>query len=143
VGGRKNDGVAALISQTPGAIGYVEYAFAISSKMSMAELQNKSGKYIAPTLDAAKRALGAVQLPDDLRAWVTDPEGEDSYPIATYTWILAKNAYADPAKAEALKKLLGWCLTDGQKLSEGLYYVPLPDAVSQRVLTAVNSIHAQ
>jgi phosphate transport system substrate-binding protein len=140
VGGRKNDGVAALISQTPGAIGYIEYAFAISSKMPMAELENKAGKFVPPTLEASKKALEAVKLPEDLRAWVTDPEGEDVYPIVTYTWILAKKKYADPAKAAALKALLNWCLTDGQKLSESLHYVPLPEPVSKRVMEAVASL---
>jgi len=140
VGGRKNDGVAALVAQTPGSIGYVEYAFAVGSKMAMAELQNKSGAFIAPTLEASKKALAAVTLPEDLRAWVTDPEGADSYPIVTYTWILAKKKYTDPAKAEAIKKLLSWCLTDGQKLSESLHYVPLPEAVSERVQRAVATL---
>ena len=140
VGGRKNDGVAALVAQTPGSIGYVEYAFAVGSKMAMAELQNKAGTFIAPTLESSKKALAAVTLPDDLRAWVTDPEGADSYPIVTYTWILAKKKYADPAKAEAVKKLLSWCLTDGQKLSESLHYVPLPEAVSARVIQAVATL---
>ena len=140
VGGRKNDGVAALIAQTPGAIGYVEYAFAVSSKMAMAELENKAGKFVAPTLEASKKALGAVKLPEDMRAWVTDPEGDDAYPIVTYTWILAKKKYDDPAKADAMKKLLAWCLTDGQKLSEELHYVPLPEPVAQQVSQAVNTI---
>jgi len=140
VGGRKNDGVAALVAQTPGSIGYVEYAFAVGSKMTMAELQNKAGTFIAPTLEASKKALAAVTLPADLRAWVTDPEGADSYPIVTYTWILAKKKYADPAKAEAIKKLLSWCLTDGQKLSESLHYVRLPEAVSTRVIQAVATL---
>jgi phosphate transport system substrate-binding protein len=140
VGGRKNDGVAALIAQTPGSIGYVEYAFAVSSKMAMAGLQNKAGNFVAPSLEASKKALAAVTLPEDLRAWVTDPEGTDSYPIVTYTWILAKKKYADPAKAAAIKKLLGWCLTEGQKLSESLQYVPLPEPVSERVLKAVASL---
>ncbi len=140
VGGRKNDGVAALIGQTPGSIGYIEYAFAISSKMPMAELENKAGKFVAPTLEASKKALEAVKLPDDLRAWVTDPEGDDVYPIVTYTWILAKKKYTEPAKAAALKTLLNWCLTDGQKLSESLHYVPLPEPVAQRVTQAVASI---
>jgi phosphate transport system substrate-binding protein len=140
VGGRKNDGVAALIAQTPGGIGYVEYAFAVSSKTPMATLQNKAGKFVPPTLEASEKALAAVQLPEDLRAWVTDPEGDDSYPIVTYTWILAKQKYQDPAKAEAVKKLLAWCLTDGQKLSKELHYVPLPEPVAQRVSVAANSI---
>jgi phosphate transport system substrate-binding protein len=140
VGGRKNDGVAALIAQTPGSIGYVEYAFAVTSKMPMAALENKAGKFVPATLEASKQALSAVSLPEDLRAWVTDPEGEGSYPIVTYTWILAKKKYGDATKADAMKKLLVWCLTEGQKLSEELHYVPLPPAVSEKVLQAAATI---
>ena len=75
-----------------------------------------------------------------MRAWVTDPAGDDSYPIVTYTWILAHKKYDDKAKADALKSVLKWSLTDGQKLSESLFYVPLPDAVSAQVLKAVDTI---
>lgn len=140
VGGAKNDGVAALVQRTAGAIGYIEYAFAVSGKLPMVELENKAGKYIAPTLKASAAALGAVELPADLRAWVMDPAGDDAYPIVTYTWILAKKKYEDKAKADALKKLLKWCLTDGQKLSEGLNYVALPENVVSKVTAAVDSI---
>jgi phosphate transport system substrate-binding protein len=140
VGGRKNDGVAALIQQTPGAIGYIEYSFAISSKQPMAALENKSGKFVPPTLKASAAALAAVELPEDLRGWVTDPEGEDSYPIVSYTWILAKKKYEDKAKAEALKKLLSWCLNDGQQMAESLHYIALPEKVVGKVKKAVESI---
>jgi phosphate transport system substrate-binding protein len=140
VGGRKNDGVAALIQQTPGAIGYVEYAFSVSSKQPMAELENKAGKFIAPSLKASSIALANVELPEDMRAWAPDPAGEEAYPIVTYTWILAKKKYDDPNKAEAVKKLLRWCLSDGQKLSESLHYVPLPEAVVEKVSKVVDAI---
>ena len=75
-----------------------------------------------------------------MRAWVTDPAGDESYPIVTYTWILAHKKYEDKAKAVALKSVLKWCLSDGQKLSEGLFYVPLPGAVASNVLKAVDTI---
>lgn len=133
VAGRKNDGVAALISQTPGSIGYIEYAFAVTSKQPMAALENKAGKFVAPSLPSASASLKSVELPPDLRAWVTDPVGDEAYPIVTYTWILTKKKYEDPAKAAAVKALLKWCLTDGQKLSESLFYVVVPEAIAARV----------
>ena len=101
VAGKKNDGVTALITQTPGAIGYIEYGFAISSKQPMASLENKAGKFVAPTLPSATAALKGVELPADLRAWVTDPVGDDVYPIVTYTWLLTKKKYEDAAKGAA------------------------------------------
>jgi phosphate transport system substrate-binding protein len=140
VAGKKNDGVTALITQTPGAIGYIEYGFAISSKQPMAALENKSGKFIVPTLASATSALKGVELPADMRAWVTDPAGDDVYPIVTYTWLLTKKKYDDAAKGAAVKQLLKWCLTDGQKLSESLQYVALPEAIATRVTAAVDQI---
>jgi phosphate transport system substrate-binding protein len=140
VGGAKNDGVAALIQRTPGAIGYIEYVFAATSNQPTATLENKAGKFVAPKPEAAAAALAHVELPADFRAWVTDPEGDDAYPIATYTWILAKKKYADKTKAEALKTLLRWCLSDGQALSAGLHFLALPPAVTARVQKAVESI---
>ena len=140
VAGRKNDGVAALISQTPGSIGYIEYAFAVTSKQPMAALENKAGKFVMPTLASASASLKSVELPADLRAWVTDPEGDEAYPIVTYTWLLTKKKYDDAAKAAAIKDLLKWCLGEGQKLSESLFYVVVPDAVATRVSQAVDQI---
>ncbi|HEU5077513.1 MAG TPA: phosphate ABC transporter substrate-binding protein PstS [Polyangiaceae bacterium] len=141
IGAKGNEGVSAQIKQTPAAIGYVEYAYAVLSKQSMAELENKSGKYVKPTLESAAASLGAVELPADMRAWVTDPEGEASYPIVTYTWILAKQKYDDPAKAAALKKVLSWSLSEGQKLAPSLNYIPLPENVASKVRGAVATIN--
>lgn len=140
VGGAKNDGVAALIQRTPGAIGYVEYVFASTSGQPVAQLENKAGKFVAPTLEAATAALAKVELPADLRAWITDPDGDEAYPIATYTWILAKKKYEDKAKSEALKQLLKWCLGEGQTLSASLHYIALPPAVVAQVSKAVDTI---
>jgi phosphate transport system substrate-binding protein len=140
VAGKKNDGVTALLSQTPGSIGYIEYGFAVSSKQPMAALENKAGKFIAPTLASATSALKGVELPADMRAWVTDPAGDDVYPIVTYTWLLTKKKYDDAAKGNAIKQLLKWCLSDGQKLSESLNYVQLPDAIVERVAKATDQI---
>jgi phosphate transport system substrate-binding protein len=140
IGGAKNDGVAALIQRTPGAIGYIEYVFAATSQQPTAELENKAGKYMAPTPAAAAAALAHVELPPDLRAWVTDPAGDDVYPIATYTWILAKKKYADKTKADAVKALIKWCLTEGQALAPSLHYLSLPEAVTSRVLKASEAI---
>lgn len=141
VGAKGNEGVSAQIRQTPGAIGYIEFAYAVLSKQAMASLENKAGKFVAPTLESAAASLASVELPADFRAWVDDPTGEGSYPIVTYTWILTKKKYEDPAKAEAIKKVLTWSLTDGQKLSASLNYIPLPASVVAKVEQAVRQIN--
>ncbi len=135
-----NEGVSAQIKQTPGAIGYIEYAYAVLTKQPMASLQNKAGTFVMPSLESASASLASVELPTNMRAWITDPAGDESYPIATYTWILAKKKYESAAKAKALKAALKWCLTDGQKISPSLQYIPLPQNVTSKVLAAVETI---
>ncbi len=132
----KNDGVTATIRQTPGAIGYIEYGYAIQAKVNMASLQNKAGKFIAPSAASGSAALSHVKLPADMRAWLPDPDGDQSYPIATYTWLLFYKKYQDPKKAEALRNMVSYCLKDGQKIADKMGYIPLPNNVVQEVLKA-------
>ncbi|APZ90512.1 Phosphate-binding protein PstS precursor [Fuerstiella marisgermanici] len=136
----KNDGVTATIVQTPGSIGYIEFGFAEQAKLPMAELENAAGEFIAPTLENAATALASVEMPDDLRAWLPDPEGEGAYPIVSYTWLLCYKQYDDPAKAKALKELVRWCLTEGQESSPEMGYVRLPENVVETVVGKLESI---
>ncbi len=136
----KNDGVTATIKQTPGAIGYIEYGFAKLAKVEMAALQNKAGKFIMPTAESGAAALAGANLPEDMRIWLSDPEGEKSYPIATYTWLLCYKKYEDPKKAEALRKVVDYCLTEGQKVSDKIGYIPLPKNVVETVKKAAANI---
>ena len=140
VGGKGNDGVAALIKQTPGTIGYVEYGYAMKTGLAMATLQNSAGKFVAPTPDSGSAALGQVELPANLRAFVTDPAGDTSYPIVTFTWWLCHTQYTKPGVADAIKALATWSLTDGQKLAPDLGYLPLPASVVAKVQAAVATI---
>jgi len=140
VGGKGNDGVAALIKQTPGTIGYVEFGYAMQTKLPMATLQNQAGKFVAPTPDSGSAALGQVDLPANLRAFVTDPTGDTSYPMVTFTWWLCHTQYTKPGVADAIKALATWCLTDGQKLAPELGYLPLPPSVVTKVQAAVSTI---
>ena len=140
VAGKGNPGVTALIKQTPGSIGYVEYAYAVQTKTPMALLENKAGKFVTPDLASAERALAGVTLPADLRAWLPDPAGPDAYPIVTYTWILAYKKYTDPKIAQALKSIMLYGLTDGQKVSAELGYIPLPADVVREVTKALERI---
>jgi phosphate transport system substrate-binding protein len=136
----KNDGVTATIKQTPGSIGYIEYAFAKFAKLEMAELQNKAGQFMAPGGEGGPAALASVQLPANLRAWISDPAGAKSYPIATYTWMLFYKENKDPKKAAALRQLVEFCLTEGQKMSHQMGYIPLPEAVVTVVRKSASSI---
>ncbi|QFY41299.1 phosphate ABC transporter substrate-binding protein PstS [Candidatus Methylospira mobilis] len=136
----KNDGVTATIKQTPGAIGYIEYAYAVGARVEMAELQNKAGRFIRPGAESGQATLATAQLPENLIAWVQDPDGEKSYPIATFTWMLFYQRNATPAKAKILRDVVEYGLTEGQKLSTKMGYIPLPENVVSAVRVAARKI---
>ncbi len=143
IGAKGNEGVTAQILQTEGSLGYIEYGYAKQQEIPTATLENKAGKYVAPSSESASSALGATTLPENLRAFVTDPEGEDSYPIVTYTWILAYRTYEDEDKLKAFKNVINWSLTEGQSFAEELGYIPLPDNVVQTVQKKLDTIEAK
>jgi hypothetical protein len=116
------------------------YGHAEKSKLPMAWLQNKSGEYVKPSLESGQATLNSVPLPENLRGWIPDPEGKDSYPIVTYTWLLVHKHHGNPRTAAALKDVLKYCVTDGQKDSVALGYIPLPEKVRQAELQALDAI---
>jgi phosphate transport system substrate-binding protein len=140
IGAKGNEGITAQLQQTEGAIGYIEYSYAKQQNISMATLENKEGKYIAPNEESASKTLAAVTLPENLRAFIEDPTGADSYPIVSYTWILAYKKYDDPNKAKAIKEVINWAVKDGQTFSKELGYVPLPENVVKKVEEAAATI---
>jgi phosphate transport system substrate-binding protein len=139
-GGKGNEGVTALIKQTPGTVGYVEYGYAVNNGLSMASLQNKSGNFVKPTDASGAATLANVTFPENLRVWPDDPSGGEDYPIATFTWLLLYKKYSDAAKLQALKDFVVYGLTDGQKFSAELGYIPLPAAVVEKSKAALASI---
>ncbi len=136
----KNNGVTATIKQTPGAIGYIEYGYALGAKVLMADLQNKAGKYVHPSEESGQATLASVQLPENLIVWVLDPEGDKSYPITTFTWMLFYEKNPDPKKAGILREMVEYGLTEGQKLSAKMGYIPLPENVVTAVRANVSKI---
>ena len=137
---RGSDDMVALIQKEPGSIGYLGYGHAEKSKLPMAWLQNKSGEYVKPSLESGQATLNSAPLPENLRGWVPDPEGKDSYPIVTYTWLLVHKHHGNSRTTAALKDVLKYCVTDGQKDSVALGYIPLPEKVRQAELQAVDAI---
>ncbi|NRB06882.1 MAG: phosphate ABC transporter substrate-binding protein PstS [Richelia sp.] len=140
VGAKGNEGVTAQIKQTEGSLGYIEYGYAKQNLLYFAALQNKEGEFVKPTDESASKTLSVVTLPENLRAFITDPEGKESYPIVTYTWILADKKYDNPAKAKAVEAMIEYGLTEGQKVSKELGYVPLPENVVKKVAAVADLI---
>jgi phosphate transport system substrate-binding protein len=140
IGGKGNDGVTALVKQTPGAIGYVEYGYATHNQLPFALLQNKSGAFVKASSKSGAAALSGLTLPANLRAWPDDPAGAGDYPITTFTWLLVYKSYADKAKWAALKDVILYSLGDGQKLATDLGYIPLPPETLKKVEAALATV---
>jgi len=131
IGGKGNSGVAGVIKQTPGALGYVELAYAQQNDLSFAVLKNKAGKFVAPTVDATTAAIaGSIDaLKKDIRSPIINAPGDGAYPIAGMTYVLAYEDTGDAEKGSAIQAFLKWAISDGQKMSKELYYAPLPPTV--------------
>ena len=131
IGGKGNEGVSGLVKNTPGAIGYVELAFAVQNRLPYGPIKNRAGNYvlasIATTTEAANAAAGRMSR--DVRVSIVDGPGANTYPIAGFTYLLVSKTPRDMAKARALVDFLKWAMGPGQGMAEGLLYAPLPKAV--------------
>jgi phosphate transport system substrate-binding protein len=135
LGGKGNPGVAALIKQTEGGVGYIELNYAIKNNIPYATVKNAAGKFIAPTVESTTQAAQGATLPADFRKVITNTSDPEGYPITGFTYLLVY-----PNSKPELKKFLTWALTDGQKEASALYYAPLPANVQKRALAAVAKI---
>jgi phosphate transport system substrate-binding protein len=140
IGGKGNEGVAGLIKQTPGALGYVELIYAVQNKMPYADVKNSAGNFVRPSLESVTAALATADIPDDFRFSMTNAPGKDAYPIAGATWLLVYEQQKDATKGKKLVEFLKWALTDGEKMAKDLQYAPLPESVQQRVLKRIGEI---
>jgi phosphate transport system substrate-binding protein len=143
LGGKGNEGVAGLIKQTPGGIGYVELAYAIQNKMPVASLKNKSGNFVAPTL-ASTSASANVTIPDDMRVSITNTDAPEGYPICSFSYILLFKDMSfnikSEAKAKNVENLVSWIIQNGQQYSEPLNYAKLPESVVKKSLAILQTL---
>jgi phosphate transport system substrate-binding protein len=140
LGGKGNAGVSGQVKQTPGAIGYVELAYAHQNKLPFANMKNAAGTFVTPNLESVVAALASATIPEDFRFSMVNPPGDKSYPIAGTTWLLVYAEQKDHVKGEKLVQFLKWAYSEGEKMAPGLDYAPLPDAVLKRALERVQSI---
>lgn len=131
IGAKGNEGVSGQVKQTPGSIGYTELAYATVNKISYAELRNKDGKFVSPSLEAATLAAeaAAVNMPKDTKVSLVEKSGEKSYGIVGFAWILANTKYDDADKKQVIIDLIKWANTEGQNYSNDLHYGKLPEAI--------------
>ena len=143
LGAKGNSGVAGLIKLVPGSVGYVELIYAFSNNMSYAQVQNKSGNFVTPSIETVSLAAN-VALPDDTRVSITDTDSKDGYPISGFTWLIfyKEQNYnnRNKAKADTLLDMLWWVLHEGQELAKPLHYAPLPDEAVEKGETILKAI---
>ena len=142
VGGKGNEGVSGLVTQTPGSIGYVELIYALQNKISFGQVQNAAAEFVTASVDSvtAAAAATAANMPADFRVSITNAAGPGAYPISSFTWILLYEDPADKAQARVIVDFMKWALADGQKYASDLGYAPLPAAVVQLELAALEKI---
>jgi phosphate transport system substrate-binding protein len=142
VGGKGNEGVTGLVSQTPGSIGYVELIYALQNKVNFGAVQNASGEFVKASADSVTKAAAeaAANMPADFRVSITNAPGAGAYPISSFTWILLYEMPADTAKSKVMVDFMKWALRDGQKFATELGYAALPANVVSLELAALQKI---
>ncbi len=143
LGGKGNEGVTQQVKQTEGALGYVELIYAVSNRLPYAEVKNRSGAFVEPSLASVTAAAAGTPLDaaTDFRVSLTDPPGKDAYPIASFTWLLVRRTPADTAKARLLKGFLLWMLEPpAQRMAADLQYAPLPVRVVELIRTRIGEV---
>jgi len=144
LGGAQNGGVAGQVRQIPGAVGYVELAYARQNKLGYASVENKAGKFVAPTIEGVSEAAASVAkgLPanSDFRISILDAPGKEAYPISSMTWALVYEKQGDAAKGKKLVDFLRYGLTEGQKTGQTLDYAPLPESLVKQLLKRLDSV---
>jgi phosphate transport system substrate-binding protein len=141
LGGKGNEGVAGLIRQMPGAIGYIELIYAVQNKISYGSVKNSAGNFVKASLESVTAAAAsAPKMPADFRVSITNAPGKDAYPISSFTWLLVPQQSKDAAKGKILVDYLNWMVTDGQKMTAALSYAPLPDSVVQKEKEAIKQV---
>jgi phosphate transport system substrate-binding protein len=140
VGGKGNEGVAGLVSQTPGAIGYVELIYALQTKTPFGAVQNAAGEFVKASADSVTKAAAGAAIPEDFRVSITNPPGAGAYPISSFTWLLLYENASDKGRAKTMVDFVRWAITDGQKFATELGYAPLPPNVVSQETAALGKI---
>ncbi|MFZ0300100.1 MAG: phosphate ABC transporter substrate-binding protein PstS [Candidatus Sulfotelmatobacter sp.] len=141
LGGKGNEGVAGLIRQMQGGIGYVELIYALQNNIPYGSVRNAAGNFLKASLEGVTAAAAsAPKMPADFRVSITDAPGKDAYPISSFTWLLIPQQSKDAAKGKILADFLNWMVTDGQKMTSALSYAPLPESVVQKEKETIKQV---
>jgi phosphate transport system substrate-binding protein len=142
LGGKGNEGVAGMIRQMQGAIGYIELIYAVQNNIPFGVVKNAAGEFVKASLQSVTAAAASMKnMPADFRVSITNAPGKDAYPISSFTWLLIPQQSKDPNKGKMIADFLTWMVDDGQKTTAQLTYAPLPDSVAQKVKATIKMVH--
>jgi phosphate transport system substrate-binding protein len=141
LGGKGNEGVAGMIRQMQGSIGYIELIYAVQNKITYGTVKNAAGAFVKASLDSVTAAAASVKsMPADFRVSITNAPGKDAYPISSFTWLLIPAQSKDAAKGKIIADFLNWMVDDGQKMTADLTYAPLPASVVTKVKDEIKEV---
>jgi phosphate transport system substrate-binding protein len=141
LGGKGNEGVAGMIRQMQGSIGYVELIYAVNNHIAYGSVKNAGGQFVKASLDSVTAAAASVKsMPADFRVSITNAPGKDAYPISSFTWLLIPTPSKDAAKGKIIADFLNWMVADGQKMTPDLSYAPLPEGVVAKVKEMIKQV---
>jgi phosphate transport system substrate-binding protein len=141
LGAKGNEGVAGMVRQMEGAFGYIELIYAVQNNISFGSVKNAAGTFVKASLDSTTAAAASMKaMPADFRVSITNAPGKDSYPIASFTWLLVPTEWKDKTKQKVFVDFLSWMLENGQSMTAELNYAPLPDGVKQKEREAIKAI---
>ena len=141
LGGKGNEGVAGMVRQMDGSVGYVELIYALQNKIAYGSVKNVAGEFVKATLESTTAAAASVKsMPADFRVSITNAPGKGVYPIASFTWLLIPQQFKEGSKAKIVKDFLTWMLDNGESMTQALSYAPLPKEVSDKVRATITQI---
>jgi len=140
IGGKGNEGVAGQVRQTPGAIGYIELAYVLENQIGYAQVENKAGKFVYPSIETVAAAAASKPEVSSTDFSIVDAVGAGSYPISGYSWVMLYENPSDPARATLVRDTMEWLVTKGQAVAKSVDYVPLPENVQQRALKIISQM---
>jgi phosphate transport system substrate-binding protein len=141
LGGKGNEGVAGMIRQMQGSIGYIELIYAVQNKITYGTVRNAAGEFVKASLDSVTAAAASIKsMPADFRVSITNAPGKDAYPISSFTWLLIPAQSKDAAKGKIIADFLNWMVDDGQKMTADLTYAPLPEGVATKVKAEIKQV---
>jgi len=141
LGGKGNEGVAGMIRQMQGSIGYIELIYAVQNKITYGTVKNAAGEFVKADLNSVTAAAASIKnMPADFRVSITNAPGKDAYPISSFTWLLIPAQSKDAAKGKIIADFLNWMVDDGQKMTADLSYAPLPESVATKVKAEIKQV---